>query len=132
MNHVELKIEDGRTQFEPGAQVVVVASWDLEEPPDSLEVRLLWKTEGKGTSDEDVVEQLPLDHPGQHDSVRLGIQVPYSPYSFSGKLVSLSWWLELTAEPSRISDRVQIVIAPGSREIDLHAELPSPRDEAAE
>ena len=46
--------------------------------------------------------------------------MPESPYSFSGKLVSLLWALELVAEPSGDTERKDISITPTGTEISLH------------
>ena len=53
------------------------------------------------------------------------LRLPEEPYSFAGKLVSLSWALELVALPSdRDAARVDIVVGPEQRPLIL-AELGS-------
>ena len=119
MNELRLTVEGGQTAFEPGAAIVVTASWNLDEDQDRVELRLFWYTTGKGDRDMHVVQTLPIDTPERSDTKRLGIQLPESPYSFSGKLISLIWALELVAEPSGEASRIELIMAPNAREIIL-------------
>jgi hypothetical protein len=47
------------------------------------------------------------------------VQLPWGPYSFSGKLISLIWAFELIALPSEDSIRQEIVIGPDAREVQI-------------
>lgn len=100
--------------------MVVNASWELDDDQELVELRMFWYTRGKGDTDMHIVETLPFARPQRRDSVRLGIQLPSAPYSFSGKLISLIWALELVAEPSHDASRLEFVMAPDEREILLH------------
>lgn len=51
-------------------------------------------------------------------------QLPEAPYSFSGKLISLAWALELIAYPSKEVVRREIVLAPGGSEVRLESVQP--------
>ena len=114
-----LRLDNDVTKFEPGAQVIATAEWQLDRPAKAIELRLLWFTRGKGDSDEDVVREVTFDDPGSSGQKRLGIQLPDSPYSFSGKLVSLMWALELETLPAGETERLEITVAPGGHEIVL-------------
>mgnify|MGYP001816930094 CR=1 FL=1 len=116
-----LATESGATSFEPGSEITVRAEWHLEEVPRSVELRLVWYTEGKGSQDVGVVERVLFDAPGDRDSRRQSLQLPTAPYSFSGSLVSLIWAVELLVEPGELSTRLDLDMAPGAREILLHA-----------
>ena len=116
-----LATETGETAFEPGREIAVRAEWHLEEVPRSVELRLVWSTEGKGSQDVGVVERVVFVGPGDRDSRRQILRLPRAPYSFSGRLVSLIWAVELLAEPGELSTRLDLVMAPGAREITLHA-----------
>ena len=48
-------IAENRTRFLPGEKLTVTALWALPEKPESVEVRLFWYTQGKGTQDVGVV-----------------------------------------------------------------------------
>ena len=119
MSRLSLKLENGDTRYEPGAQLIATADWELDRPAEEIELRLSWYTRGKGGTDSGVVQAVSFDNPEAQGQKRLGIQLPDSPYSFSGKLISLVWMLELEAIPSGESDRVEITLAPGGQEIVL-------------
>ena len=45
--------------------------------------------------------------------------LPAGPYSFSGRLISLIWALELVAEPGNHVARVEITLGPDGQEVVL-------------
>jgi len=122
VSHITLQLDGDKTCYEPGAQVIATADWDLDQPATAVELRLMWQTSGKGDTDSSVVQEVSFDNPEQRGQKRLGIQLPDSPYSFSGKLVSLMWQIELEAVPSGETDRVYITLAPGGEEILLSSD----------
>jgi hypothetical protein len=44
---------------------------------------------------------------------------PLAPYSFTGKLVTLTWAVEVVALPRKENTRVEVVIAPGGKALEL-------------
>ena len=48
MSTMQIDIPGGQTAFEPGDEVDLTLSWELVEAPDSVELRLVWSTSGKG------------------------------------------------------------------------------------
>lgn len=123
MNDLHLILPDERAAFAPGEVLEGAAGWRLDEPPSSMEARLFWFTRGKGTEDVGVVEVFQFESPQLQEKRTFRFQLPGAPYSFSGKLISLIWAVELVALPSNASTRVEFVLAPGGREIEL-PELP--------
>lgn len=132
MSQLSIALENNQRAFEPGGQIIVTAHWQLDEQPHDVELRLLWYTEGKGDRDEEIVQSLQFDSPAVSDSKRFGIQLPESPYSFSGKLISLIWALELTVAPSGETCREEFVMAPGGEEIVLSSALEPTRASVAQ
>lgn len=114
---MKIEIRDDRRQFRPGDQLEGSAKWLLSLPPESVELRLFWYTRGKGTQDAEVVETVRFDPPHQEDSRTFSLKLPQAPYSFSGKLISLVWALELLAKPNDETERVEIVVSPAGDEI---------------
>jgi hypothetical protein len=55
------------------------------------------------------------------DARSFRFRLPESPYSFSGKLISLTWALELVAEPSKELARQEITLAPGGEAVRLES-----------
>jgi len=117
MGRVSLALENNISCYEPGAQLIATADWDLDKPANEIVLRLQWQTSGKGDTDSSIVQEVSFDNPEPRGQKRLGIQLPDSPYSFSGSLVSLIWTIELVVLPSGETDRVDITLAPGGQEI---------------
>ena len=117
MSRLTVEIEDGRTAFSPGETIRGTASWQLDQAPEEIEVRLFWYTQGKGDQDVGGVKTERVPAPGSEGSQEFAFAAPRGPHSFSGKLISVVWAVELVALPSRDAARQDLVIAPGGREI---------------
>ena len=120
MSQLKIAVRDDRVQFYPGDEIVAAAWWKLDRPPKSVEARLFWFTRGKGTQDVNIVETVRFDNPQIEEAKPARFRLPEAPYSFSGKLVSLIWALELVAEPGNESARVELTVSPTGQEILLH------------
>jgi len=68
--------------------------WSGDKPPLNQEIRLFWETSGKGTQEASVIatELLRFDTDGR---ASFSFNLPDSPYSFAGHLISLTWALEV-------------------------------------
>jgi len=120
MNHLELHIDGGRTAFQPGEEISGRATWDLEDTPKQVELRLSWATVGRGTEDVEAVEVIPLGTSMRSDSAPFRFRLPLQPYAFAGKLIALQWVLELVVLPLNKASGVQLVISPTREPIVLH------------
>jgi hypothetical protein len=120
MSTLKLMLRDNRAAFQPGEAIEGGAFWQLDAPAKAVEVRLFWYTRGKGTEDVSVVERVRFENPQPQESRKFQFTLPASPWSFSGKLISLLWAIELVAEPSKESERLDIVVSPTQQEILLH------------
>lgn len=118
MPKLRLETRDDQTHFFPGDVLHGYAEWQLEDAPQSAEVRLSWYTEGKGDQDVYVARHEPLDNALAVDARDFEFELPDQPYSFSGKLITLCWALELIIDGEH-SKRIDLVIAPDRQEIDL-------------
>jgi len=121
MSDLRVRTPNDRTAFHPGEELAGAVYWKLDVPPRTLELRLFWFTRGKGTEDAAVVDTVRFEAPQAEEARPFRFRLPDAPYSFSGKLISLVWALELVAEPSRDVARLELVIAPGAREVLLEA-----------
>jgi hypothetical protein len=119
MNVMTIELSRDRASFEPGDEAIGSVSWNLSRPAQCMELRLFWFTRGKGTEDVGVAETVRFEKPSSSETRSFRFRVPEAPYSFSGKLISLTWALELIAYPSKEVVRREIVIAPGGREVQL-------------
>ena len=118
MSSLDIEIENGRTSFKPGEEIRGRAKWEFDENPQRLELSLFWRTQGKGTQDTGVTQTITFDNPGGSDQRNFRLTAPDGPYSFSGRLISIIWALELV-EPSKGKDyvRKEIVISPTGEEV---------------
>lgn len=120
MNELKIGIREEQTAFQPGDVLRGGAGWQLDEPPKSVEARLFYYTRGKGTEDVEVVATVPFEEPRQQDARPFEFKLPAAPYSFSGKLISVIWAVELVTEPSGEAARTEFVLSPSGEEILLH------------
>jgi len=109
--------ESGGTWYRPGEIVRGSVTWRLEEEPVGLEIRLFWFTSGKGTRDVEVVASRSVERPGLAGSAVFELQIPRGPYSFSGRLITLSWAVEAVALPNGEITRLDLVVGPRPVEV---------------
>lgn len=126
MNLIEVQIRDGYTAFRPGDVVEGTVRWQLEPGPAEIEARLFWYTLGKGDQDIGIVETIPYGNPVPTDRRQFRFRLPEGPYSFSGKLISLAWAVEVVAHPGDVAGRAEITVSPTGDEIRLALAPPTP------
>ncbi len=119
MNQLKIELKENRASFEPGAEIAGSVSWQLDKPVSDLELRLFWFTRGKGTEDAGVAETIRFEQPLQQETRSFQFRLPRAPYSFSGKLISLVWALELVSERGKAVTRQELVVGPLAREVQL-------------
>ena len=119
MSNLHLELADGKTKYRPGETIEGVAFWELPELPKVLELRLFWRTQGKGMVDHQVVITVAFDGAQPTDRRPFRFPLPPAPYSVSGILVSIVWGLELVSEPNVGSAAVEIVLSPTGEEVRL-------------
>ncbi|MEE8526722.1 MAG: hypothetical protein V3T72_22520 [Thermoanaerobaculia bacterium] len=116
---MSLKIHlDSGTALEPGSEIRGKVEWQTAvERPKSVVISLLWHTEGKGTEDIEIIEQIEVEDPPVSGSRDFSFTLPDFPWSFSGTLVSLIWRVEASIEPGGVIEYQNLVSAPGGEEI---------------
>lgn len=98
-NAFSIQTSDNRTHFLPGQAVSGHATWHLERPDDTVEIRLIRFMTGKGNPDRVVVDQQRLSASSERGTFQFTLPQD-GPYSFSGQIISLVWALELAIQPS--------------------------------
>lgn len=113
MTDIELTLD--RTAVEPGGTISGTARWT--GTPTTLVIELGWKTRGKGDKDEDTVltKKIPV---ADRKEARFEIDAPLQPFSFSGSLISLAYYVTASITGGT-SVRAEVVIAPGGTEVVL-------------
>jgi len=112
----------------PGETIAGRAIWELPGAPERLELRLFWRTEGRGDPDVVVVDAVPLP---ATSAGRQGFRfvLPAGPWGFHGPLIHLVWAVELVAEPAAEAARVDFTLSPVGGEIQLQPAPPDAMDE---
>ena len=64
---IRVETNDGSASFQPGDLVEGTVRWQFAEPPQEVELRLFWFTEGRGDQDLEVMATIPFANPGAHD-----------------------------------------------------------------
>jgi len=127
---LNLKLDKDSGEYVAGESIHGTATWEaLPEKTNKLSVRLIWYTQGKG--DRDVELLASLDFEIVSDMHRRGEQsfdfvAPARPYSFSGKLIELTWAVELIAYPTHDSVVEKLVIGPNGKMRELSRSYESP------
>jgi len=121
VERISIETAGGQTAFEPGGEVRGQIEWELTSQAKRIEVRLFWYTRGKGTTDAQVVKIHRLDAMTPHGREPFRFVLPEEPYSFSGKLISLVWAIEAIADPGQRTARLELVVAPEGKEIQLQS-----------
>lgn len=124
MDKLEIVLYEDKVAFAPRETIRGVIEWNLAVSPRRLDFSLFWYTAGKGTRDVGMVHSASFDNPGVHGSKEFSFALPEGPYSFSGKLISLIWALELTCTPGSETVRREIILSPAGEEI-LLGSVPS-------
>ena len=117
MNSLDLTIN--QKEFYPQGKLRGTVSWKLDREPKNIEVRLFWYTRGKGNEDVLIVDCDTIETSRMQGEKAFQFDLPEAPYSFSGKLISLVWGIEVFANPSIECQRELFVLSPTKKEIYL-------------
>ena len=109
---VSLRIRDQRDCWAPDDRMEVDVEWSSVDPVDEVEIRLLWKTSGRGDEDEGVVEKERIDSPGSSSSRRVEFRLPRGPWSFDGELVTINWFVDAVLWPSGEQTQTEFALSP--------------------
>jgi len=113
MSTLRIDLSGGERGYKSGDVISGRVTWQVDEAPESAEVRLFWYTSGKGTQDVQTVGSVILQTPQMNDDRTFSFTLPRQPYSFSGKLISLVWALELIVEPGSVERKEFVMSATG-------------------
>ncbi|WP_035609023.1 hypothetical protein [Haloferula sp. BvORR071] len=106
------------TEFRPGETIKGQVSWQLDKPPQDLELRLFWHTRGRGTEEAETVGSRGLGTALQGSS-EFSFTLPASPWSVDGQLVSICWALELVDKKAGGLALAEFTMAPGGKPLVL-------------
>lgn len=136
---VDVRLTDQLRAWKPGEALDVEIRWASEEPIEEVEVRLLWRTQGRGDEEDGVVasERWPaLGTSGDRD---LQFRLPAGPWSYEGELLTIRWYVDAALWPSGEHAEAQITLSPTGEALepilhetveDLIEEIPEGRTQA--
>jgi hypothetical protein len=118
----DIQIDYDNTEFTPGDTISGTLTWNLPAGTENVALRLFWFTSGRGTQDIDLIDEQTWQIPSSPDrgNSAFSFTLPKEPYSFSGKIVSLTWALEAVALPDETSVRKEFTLTPNGKEIVLN------------
>jgi hypothetical protein len=119
MNDLSLELRNGQAAYRPGEQITGRARWWFDKSPRQIEIQLLWSTRGKGEVDQKIVDSIILEAPADRGDHAFSFNLPQTPHSFSGKLISLQWSVKAIATKPIQEAQVNIIVSPSLREISL-------------
>ena len=107
-------------KFLPGERIQGILSWSFDNQPADIHLRIIWKTSVRGTDDIEIVDSFLIECKNSMTGEEaIDRQLPDFPHSFSGKLISLEWFIEASIDCEDVAERKHIVIAPNKFEIRL-------------
>jgi hypothetical protein len=106
---IQVGREDGRHY--PCDVVTGTADWSFPTTPLGVAVRLRWRTEGKSWPEDSGVAGIErFDDLLAVDRRAFQFTLPVMPYSFSGKMLSIVWRVELVVRHRRFrGEKVEVV-----------------------
>lgn len=105
MNGLTIKLEGMKSSYGPGDELSVIATWNSQEAPGPMEIRLFWFTGGMSPQQIGIVEIQTLERSGPSGFKNFKFVLPEGPRSFFGVLASLNWAIEAVAVQSKIHAR---------------------------
>jgi hypothetical protein len=105
--------------FRPGNEVVGTVAWTGLAGRQKVVTNLLWYTTGKGTRDVGIVAKVVVERPARDGERAFVFKLPAAPYSFSGKLITLTWAVEASVTPGNETAKVDLVMSPTGAELRL-------------
>lgn len=131
MRRLEIRLRQGQVVYPPGSELAGHVSWELDRAPESLSLRLFWYTSGRAEPEISVVATQVFEGAGARGEGEFRFRLPSGPISFVGQLATLTWALELVAEPGNEEtkpemDRHEILVTETGRELNLPRLDPPP------
>ena len=101
----------GRRVFQPLEPVSVAVAWSLDRPPDPLELDLVWRTEGRGTTHRAAAYRRTWGGGTVTDAGAevIELAMPVGPLSRGGKLISIEWHFALRGGGEEVTLPIKLV-----------------------
>lgn len=117
MSRITLTLDRPEARYLPGEEVRGTVEWSLENDPARLEVVLFWYSEGKGSPDTHTAASEVWEQPGIQGKRPFALKLPMAPHSFSGKLVTLRWAVEVYCRKPKLVEHLDLSMSPDGEPI---------------
>ena len=128
MNKIDLKLINERSSFKPGSILKGSIIWNIDIVPETITISLCYWTEGRGTQDAVSVAKHEVKITNSSGEQPFEFLIPNSPWSFSGKLISINWAVAAEIRSKKLFTLIPITISPTAAEINLYGHPDDPRD----
>lgn len=113
LNSIQIHLDQEGACYLPGASLTGAIIWTLDPQIKEIAIRLFYYTEGKGSEDNETLEEVMIETPSQTGEAAFSFDLPMSPFSFQGELITLQWALEAVSQPKHICiERCPIILSP--------------------
>lgn len=120
MSDVNIQLQKSSGGFSPGEKIVGDVTWNgLDPKTTAIEINLLWFTQGKGDRDHEIFANQVVKSPSDTGSQAFEFVAPSFPFSFSGKLISLIWSIEVVVLPMLEATTCELVISATGTELQV-------------
>lgn len=111
-----------RKDLQPYETVTGTVSWDLDDQPRDLELRLCWFSRDDGMQESKTIRSLKLDDVTRGERT-FSFELPSEPWSMRGQLITLVWGIELVAKAVGGLALEEFIVGPDRKVVEL-PELP--------
>jgi hypothetical protein len=107
---IDVAVQLKQKQYCPGDELE--GNFRVSKPPEksTIELSVLWRTEGKGSEDVGVIlshrwssDQQPLNFEQPH---AFGVRLPRSPLSYDGELIKIRWLARVRVRWGRSEEKL--------------------------
>lgn len=120
MNNIALILRDQQTAYKPGSRLSGEVQWNIELNSATIVVSVFYQTEGIGSEDATTILTQTIEACSTTGSQNFAFTLPSSPYSFSGKLITLRWAIGAEIKALKTLTIIPIIISPTDSEINLY------------
>lgn len=115
---LDITLDRADRSYLPGEYLQAHVQWDFDLPPRAIHLELRWDTEGKGTSDSEVVAEETWSGVPARGNQTWSLTLPRGPMSLNGHLIRIQWTLRCRADGHEMYP-VSLTISPTRQPVQL-------------
>lgn len=91
---LEVQLDHAVHAYAPGETLVALVRWSMVSVPRAIHLELRWETQGKGTTDHEVVASETWTGLSSSQERPWSVVLPRGPESVQGQLIRIQWSLQ--------------------------------------